>query len=962
MLTLGSLAFLNPWVLAGLAALPIIWWLLRAIPPSPKTQVFAGVRLLLGLEDEERQTDRTPWWLLLLRSLAIAAALVGFSQPVMNLSARIGGGSGPLLLLMDAGWASAPDWAERGTAVREILDEADQAGREVLFWPTDEDQGGAPPLVSAKAAESELTSAEPRPWAPDYARLLDQLRASGVAVGETVWLHDGLAHQGTAELLDYLSGKGRLRLIGPAKVAHGLTPPRLKEGVLTADVLRAAGGAGVGAGTGSGAAGDESVEVVAMAAAEGGGERRIAVGRAELAGGAVRAPVSFDLPTELQNEVTRIALAVRPSAGGAAFADGAIRRVKAGLVAPATDDAVRGLISPVFYLEKALVPWADLVRGDIETVLAADPAVVILADQGEMTDAERKALADWVGKGGLLVRFAGPRLAAAIGAEGFGGSALVGGDDPLLPVRLRRGGRVLGGALAWTTPRALGPFDPAGPFRGLKAPDEVEVRTQVLAEPSPDLAGRVWATLEDGTPLVTGKKLGDGHVVLFHVSSDAEWSSLPLSGLFVEMLGRLMSLAPGRSAGTPDPSALEGTLWRAETLMGADGAPRPVSSLVEPVPGERLAVGGAGPDLPPGVYARAARSSDASGAADSLVVNVLTAESELAPFPSAPAGAIVETLGGVAPVRYGPWLIGLALLIACIDVLGTLVASGRMAVRRRGAAAAGALLVLLVVAPDCRAQAASASGDLSPEAVSVAAETTLGYVRTGDRRTDEISERGMVGLGNELTRKTAVEPGPPVGVVPGVDELSLYPVLYWPLAGSAVPGQDALEALAGYIRNGGLLIIDTQNGASGMGGATAVEMREIARALNLPPLAPVDQDHVLTRTFYLLTDFPGRWRGGRVWAEAPPLRAPGSEPPPEDIPQFDRVDDNVSPVLVGSADWAAAWAVDDQGMPMFPIGRPGDRQREMAYRFGINAVMYALTGNYKSDQVHAPAVLQRLGQ
>ncbi len=698
MLSLGSLAFLNPWVLAGLAALPVLWWLLRAIPPSPRTQVFAGVRLLLGLEDEERQTDRTPWWLLLLRCLAVAAALIGFSQPVLNLTERIGGGGGPLLLLMDAGWASAPDWAERSAAAREILAEADQAGREVLFWPTDQGldagrNGQVPPLVSANAAAGALASAEPRPWAPDHAAVLEALRAGGVDVAETVWLHDGLAHEGTSELLAYLSGQGRLRLIGPSQVARGLTPPRLEEGVLTADVLRAGGAA------------DEAVDVVAMAAAEGGGERRIAVGRAAFAGGAVRAPVTFDLPTELQNEVTRIALALGPSAGGAAFADGAIRRVSAGLVAPATEDAVRGLISPVFYLEKALVPWADLTRGDIATVLAADPAVVILADQGEMTDAERSGLAEWVEAGGLLVRFAGPRLAAAIGAQNFGASALVGADDPLLPVRLRRGGRVLGGALAWTTPRALGPFDPAGPFRGLQAPDEVEVRTQVLAEPSPELAGRVWATLEDGTPLVTGKRLGEGHVVLFHVSSDAEWSSLPLSGLFVEMLGRLMALAPGRTAGVPDPAALAGTLWRAETLMGADGAPRPVSSLVEPVPGERLAAGGAGPDLPPGVYARAGRSGDAGATAESLVVNLMRADSQLAPFPPAPAGAIVETLGGEAPVRYGPWLIGLALLIACVDVLGTLIASGRLAGRRRGAAAASALLVLLLVAPEVRAQA-----------------------------------------------------------------------------------------------------------------------------------------------------------------------------------------------------------------------------------------------------------------
>jgi uncharacterized protein DUF4159 len=158
-----------------------------------------------------------------------------------------------------------------------------------------------------------------------------------------------------------------------------------------------------------------------------------------------------------------------------------------------------------------------------------------------------------------------------------------------------------------------------------------------------------------------------------------------------------------------------------------------------------------------------------------------------------------------------------------------------------------------------------------------------------------------------------------------------------------------------------MLVIDTQNGASGFGGAAPVDMRAIARALNLPPLAPIDLDHVLSRSFYLLADYPGRWRGTRVWTEAPP---PGEKAPEEDLDlaQFNRVDDNVSPVVVGSADWASAWAVDERGRPLFPIGRAGGNQREMAIRFGINIVMYALTGNYKSDQVHAPAVLERLGQ
>ncbi len=114
----------------------------------------------------------------------------------------------------------------------------------------------------------------------------------------------------------------------------------------------------------------------------------------------------------------------------------------------------------------------------------------------------------------------------------------------------------------------------------------------------------------------------------------------------------------------------------------------------------------------------------------------------------------------------------------------------------------------------------------------------------------------------------------------------------------------------------------------------------------MPPLVPVPPDHVLTKSFYLLHDFPGRWNSGTLWVE----------------PVEDRVNDGVSSVIVGGNDWAGAWAVDGQGRSAYAIVPGGEPQREMAMRFGVNLVMYVLTGNYKSDLVHVPAILERLGQ
>src|SRR5690625_4086322 len=617
---------------------------------------------------------------------------------------------------MDQGWASAPDWADRKSAAREVLDEAKRAGRDVLFWPM-ANGSEAPPTVSAGAAMQVLENLRPAPWEPDHAGVLAALEADDTEWTDAIWFSDGLSHEGTRALLEALAARGSLRLIEPERAAYALTPPRLEDGTLVADVLRTGGG-------------EEVVEIVAMASADGEAERRVAIALAEFKAGEARATAHFDLPIELQNQVSRIALVADPSAGGAALADSAIRRLRTGLVAPGDDETRAGLTSAAHYLRQALTPWAERRTGNIAEVVETDPSVILLADQGTMTGAEQEALSTWVDGGGLLIRFAGPRLAAAIGADSFTATTTGAAEiDALLPVRLRRGGRVLGGALSWSTPRALGPFNPDGPFRGLAAPDEIEIRTQVLAEPSPELEGRIWATLEDGTPLVTGRRFGEGHLALFHVSADAEWSSLPLSGLFVEMLGRLMVLAPGRAGEVPDAEAFAGTLWRPELLMGADGVPVPSSKLAEPVPGEMIAEARIGPKLPPGIYVPAGGADSRPALADHLVLNLMQEDSPLTPFPAPPSGVAVDTLGGETRTRYGPWSPALALLIAIMDVVGTLIASGRLSGRRVGKSAAliaGALL-LLGQAPEVHAE----NPPIPPEWVEAAAETTLAYVRTG---------------------------------------------------------------------------------------------------------------------------------------------------------------------------------------------------------------------------------------
>jgi len=265
------------------------------------------------------------------------------------------------------------------------------------------------------------------------------------------------------------------------------------------------------------------------------------------------------------------------------------------------------------------------------------------------------------------------------------------------------------------------------------------------------------------------------------------------------------------------------------------------------------------------------------------------------------------------------------------------------------------------MAPEARAQGETLPGD--DFAIQATSALVLAHVLTGDARVDEMAQAGLLGLSNTLWQRSSVEPTVPVGVDIERDELSVYPFLYWPVTGDEpLPSRQAYARLNSYLGSGGLILFDTRDADIADFGASTPEGRRlqaIARGLDIPPLEPIPADHVLTRSFYLLQEFPGRYTGRSIWLEAAPPDAELAEGMP-----FRNLNDGVTPVVIGGNDWATAWATDENGVPLLPVGRgaAGEQQREMAWRFGVNLIMHVLTGNYKSDQVHVPALLERLGQ
>jgi hypothetical protein len=516
-----------------------------------------------------------------------------------------------------------------------------------------------------------------------------------------------------------------------------------------------------------------------------------------------------------------------------------------------------------------------------------------------------------------LIRFAGPQLAR--------------NSDSLVPVALRRGGRSIGGALAWETPQTLAPFASESPFAGLSINQDVTVSRQVMARPGAETDARTWARLEDSSPVVTSSVRGDGRIVLFHVTAGPEWSNLAISGLYVDMLKRILPLAKSR----PITSGTESGAWTLDRILG------PFGELRAPPP-RPITVSDANwslnvDTLPPGYYRSGTRQQAVQAAANPAAITA---------FPT--QGLTVERMDGREPKSLAGILLGIALAMLAADMLLSASLSGRL--RRFGAVTTSLLMIgmigMIALPPLAQAQDVAQMDRVQEAALGL----HLAYIQTGDSRVDSLSETALESLKTQLTRRTTIEPVGVHTIRPDSPGLQMYPFIYWSVRNDT-PALTEVErvSLNAYIAAGGTLMLDTADEAerSFRSGNAHPGLTRVTEGLSIGRLAPVPDDHVLRKSFYLTDVFPGRWANGPVYVEAAGATKGGR--------------DGVSSVIIGSNDWAAAWAVDDNVGPLVALANEIPRQREMAVRFGVNVAMYALSGNYKADQVHAAELIRRMG-
>ena len=570
----GPLTFLAPLALFGLLALPLIWWILKITPPKPKDQIFPPLVLLKTIDKDEETPNSTPIWLLLYRLFLGGLIAVALANPILFKPQD--SVSRPLVLIIDNGWASAGNWNALQAEAVNLTKQAISDNQMVAVLTTAVSNAQtSDKFIPAGDALKRVQSLEPLPYSPEREQVANRLRKLDMNQAHILWLADGI---------DYGHGEALGMAIKSSAAQNLYLPDSLSAPLIAGELQESA----------SGFRSiwhrlDGSTLRSLSIAAYGPKGRVIARAPLNFSIGKLTAEAVFDLPAELRNQIAQIRAEGYASAGATILLDDNWGRPLVGLL-KGSDENTQPLLSEWHYIENALAPNADIYKGDLDQLLAVSPAIIFMTDRART---ESAALDTYVKNGGLLVRFSGPKLAKR--------------TDKLLPVTLRSGGRDIGGALAWEEPQHLASFESTSPFFGLTTNEEIIVRKQIMARPGSKTDANTWARLQDGSPIITSATNGIGRIILFHVTAGPEWSSLPLSGLYVQMLKRILPLARSGQSNAKSGAQTNAGDWTPKKTLNGYGQLGAPPSTAKSINSRDFLTAKVSIDHPPGLYSQGLR-------------------------------------------------------------------------------------------------------------------------------------------------------------------------------------------------------------------------------------------------------------------------------------------------------------------------------------------------------------------
>ena len=895
---INIIGFSNIYALFGLLLTPIIWVIVKSFPPIPKSYNFSSFFLLEKIDYDAPKNEKTPLWLVIFRIFFFILIVLFFSKPFLKNNNSIADEKvEKYLIVADIGWSMAKDWNKFKELVQEISQEAEKNKKEILFFHSNlNTYEDLKIFKTSNSLSNYLEGLYPLPIQFKQGSLDKLIQDESIFKKSKIFILSSKFdfHNFNDYYKKFSLIKNNLNnyyFINPLDTILIINSLKVTQDKIICEILRL---------------GKNSSKKEFLLSIETINNEIVYRDQHSIKENENNKMINLSFPTEIFNQINSIEIIGQNHAGAKYYFDDFSKKKTIAILSDNEFYKESPLLSPVYYLKKSLDSKHNIKVGKIDNIIKQNFSTIIIPETAKIPNEYYEKLNDWLLQGGTLIRFSGKSLVQEK-------SKFLPSQDTYSRIRNIEGQLTINNKLF------ISEFEKDSIFSGLQIPQDIIIKKQLIFDTYSKQV-TLLAKFNDNTPFVSMKKFGEGKIILFHIGANNDWSNLPISSLFPDMINRVLLFSKNYNSSN---------LKNLNLNKEIDGFGRLVSpkKIVTLDSFDKLKTIKPSFNIPPGQY-----ENNQISVALNLSTNISQYESEKI------YSSMLSNYSFKSTKDLSSTILKIILTMFILDILLTIMIKNNYNFFKIFARKHNLLVFILFFLTLIKTDNVTAN------------ETYLAYIKIKNSQINNISENGLETIRNLLITRTSINPKGVIGLDIKNDNIYSYPFIYWPLTKNLLSiEKPEITKIKNYLNNGGIFFFDIIGFSRKNLNLKEKKFKEIRTFLNeigANELSIIPKGHTLTKSFYLLNKFPGKWDNRILFIENNNLE----------------YKDGVSSIILGFNDWAKAWAVDNNNLPLFPVVPGGERQRELSYRFGINIAMYALTGNYKSDQIHSKSILKRLSK
>ena len=891
-----EISFVYPYLLFIALFLPFIWIFLKTSPPLPNLKKFPAIIFLAKKKSLDQTPEKISYPMVILRLVILIFLIIGFSQPQIN---KANNNQIQNLIVLDNSWLSGTSWIDRKQKIIELIQSQEsELNNFSIITTTEFSKGNFFNLYNKKPSEiiEFVSSLEPLSWEPNYSLLYKKLKENKRIYDNIYWFTEPLIDKDKESLYSYLSKKNLKIIKSSEKKILPIVKFSQKENNTYEFVI------------------SHPLNIFSEGVIDSFDQEKNLLYRVPYEGKSIQkneiffTKIYINIPLSIREKISYFQINKINSSATKIYLNKIQTKKTIGIVSINQNEKALKFNSGNYFVDKALDNKFEIKKDSLENLIDMKLKLLFVDDLFLINKLIDAKIISWVKKGGTLIKFGGTNTINNMLDE----------SESSLKDNFSLTGRIINvdSQLSLKKSLKISNISINSPLYGLTVPDDIKVKQYIESQPSVTSKKiNIWLSLENGTPLISSISLQKGKIIFFHIPSNATWSNLPLSYFFLEIIERIINQTQGEKL--KKDKILKPFLNL--NAMGELVKPSAQSLNIDnKIIKDSVKVNY---DYPPGLY-KDNEDFYALNQSDNLYYDFKIVKD----FKSQGFQEITNN----RTLNFKPFFLISAFFLFFLDTLVTLFLRQLLKIERTKF-----LLVILIL---IFSSSNSHSKSLDIEKVM---SNKIGYIVTGNDKVDKITHNGLKVLSKFISSKTAAIFSEPTPIDLKEDKLLYYPIIYWPTDSGL---NELPKKIKRFLNDGGLLLIDCKlDELNFMINKCLDSFQKLLKNNQIGQFKEIDEKHAMSKSFYIINNFPGRKNNSIYFATT-------------ELGDFD----NTASVIIGNNDWVGAWAKNENNEFLFSLLQNDLKQRNVSFKFGVNLLIYSLTGNYKTDQVHIPEFLKRI--